>query len=937
MATSSFSSQGSAPGDLVKRQQTPGDLIINSLEDLTEYHFKKFRNKLSDFSYGDKRPIPKGRLENSDWTTTKDVLIDTYGEERALDVTTDILKQIGLMGPANHLMKRRADNAKLKKMTHNNKITDIRKEYRECVKEMFLRIKEYNSGEHPGETVPLQKRYTKLLMRKGRQNKEDKEEEISCSDRRHLQTMEKRSSDEYSPTTIQALFDPDEDGFIPKIVVLQGPAGIGKTMTSKKIMLDWAKESLYKDKFDFVFYLSCREINTITGNITLVGLLSRTCKLQCSHDLVSILKDPGSHRKLLFIVDGFDELRWTVEEKSNDCFNVFGETHKEILLQRLLRKQIISQSSLIITTRSLAMQKLNTFIDDSRNVEVLGFTGEDREEYVHKFFGNEEDADKVLSILKGNDILYTMCAVPVTCWIVCTIMKPEIKKDLRLSRCDTMTSIYLLYLEVLITHHSKKDQSVERKPRAIHTCLRKLCTLANEGVLSQQILFEEQDLKIHRLSLSEVESVFLNKNIFHQDVRTQTCYSFIHLSVQEFFAALYYGLDDSFGFLKGIFLPKICKGNSLSNLDSCFPHLSLAVQFLYGLLNKKAVKTFSENTGINISLRARSAMKQWAYTNAHFIPSTPYFFCLYETQDEDFIRSIMSCSSDFRLTGSYTGHNWMKINYSKQLNYCLTLKTESFQSLCFKILTVDPECQKMLSPLLHRCQKVRIFSNEKTFDLLSEERRLALLSNEIKLDLLSFQIVRDSIETIKTVVRSLLDATMDCLVLWRLGLRTGLENRQQNRFSACRFQRRSEDILSECNVEDTREPANLSFLINQQSTIQELSLCKCGLTSSCCDVLRSILITNQSLITLDLSYNNLQKSGIKLLCEGLSNPHCILQVLSLTECGLTSSSCDDLRSALITNRSLTGLCLSGNYLQDSGVKLLCEGLKHPDCTLQQLM
>ncbi|KAM5125421.1 NACHT, LRR and PYD domains-containing protein 12-like, partial [Mantella aurantiaca] len=861
--SSSFSSQGSASGDLAKVQQTPGDLIINSLENLTEYDFKKFRNKLSDFSYGDKRPIPKGRLENADWTTTKDVLIDTYGEEGALDVTTDVLTEIYLMGPANDLMKRRADNVKLKKMTHDNRITDIRKEYRECVKQMFLRIKEYNSGEHPGETVSLQKRYTKLLMRKGRQNKEDKEEGISCSDKRHLQTMEKRSSDEYSPTTIQALFDPDEDGFIPKIVVIQGPAGIGKTMTSKKIMLDWAKESLYKDKFDFVFYLSCREINSITGNINLVRLLSRTCKLQRSDDLVSILKDPGSHRKLLFIVDGFDELRWTVEEKPEDCFDIFEETHKEILLQRLLRKQILSQSSLIITTRSLAMKKLNTFIDDSRNVEVLGFTGEDREEYVHKFFGNEEDADKVLSIIRGNDILYTMCAVPVTCWIVCTIMKPEIKKDLGLSRCDTITSIYLLYLEVLITHHSKKDQSVERKPRAIHTCLRKLCALANEGVLSQQILFEEQDLKRHGLSLSEVESVFLNKNIFHQDVRTQTCYSFIHLSVQEFFAALYYGLDDGFGFLKGIFLPKICKGDSLSDLDSYSPHLSLAVQFLFGLLNIKTVKTFSENTGINISLRARSAMIRWAYKNGTYAPSTSYYFCLYETQDEDFIRTVMSFSSDFVLQGSRTGHQWMNSKFYKQLNYCLTtLKTESFQFISFRHLTVDPECQKMLSPLLHRCQEVSFYD--------------------------------------------------------------------------CTFQRRSEDILSEYNVEDTLEPDNLSFLINPESKIQKLSLCKCGLTSSCCDVLRSILITNQSLITLDLYLNNLQNSGIKLLCEGLSNPHCILQVLRLYICSLTSSSCDDLRSALITNRSLTSLDLSGNNLQDSGVKLLCEGLKHPDCTLQEL-
>ncbi|XP_077346046.1 NACHT, LRR and PYD domains-containing protein 12-like [Lithobates pipiens] len=552
-----------------------------------------------------------------------------------------------------------------------------------------------------GESVHLQKRFTNLAMIKGPQNKEEKEQEIRSSGRRYLQTMEKRSS-----TAIQALFDPDEDGFIPNTVVLQGPAGIGKTMTSKKIMLDWTSGDLYKDKFDFVFYLSCREINTIPGNISLVGLLSRACRLTTG-DLVSILKDPESQRKVLTIVDGFDELRWTMEEKSEGFLDISMETHKEIILQRLLRRQDLPQSSLIITTRSLAMKKLNTFIADSRNVEIQGFTREDREEYVHKFFGNKEDADKVLSIIKDNDILQTMCAIPITCWVVCTIMKQEIKKDLDFIRCNTMTSIYLLYLEVLLTHHSKKEQSVHRK----QTCLKKLCALANQGVLTQQIVFEKKDLERHGLSLDEVESVFLNENIFHWDVHTQTCYSFIHLSVQEFLAALYYAMDDWFGFMDGTLLPEICKGESLFGFISDFPHLALAVQFLFGLLNENQMKTFSDITGINISLRARPAMIEWAMKDTDEIFSTHTIFCLYETRDEDFIRSIMSGCSSLYLSGSGTDPSWMDSNYSKQLSYCLkTLRSESLQSLHFGRLTVNTECQKILSPFLHRCNVVRFYN-----------------------------------------------------------------------------------------------------------------------------------------------------------------------------------------------------------------------------------
>ncbi|XP_073479569.1 NACHT, LRR and PYD domains-containing protein 3-like [Aquarana catesbeiana] len=849
-SSSSSSSQGSAPGVLGKVPQTPGDLIIYSLEDLKGSDFKRFRNKLSDFSNGDKLPIPRGKLENADCISTKDILIDTYGEEGALGVTIDVFTLIGLMRPAGDL-RNRAKHANQKKTTHGKTLSDISKEHRESEKERFQRIKEYNSC--MGEAVHLQERFTKLLMINGPQNKEGKEEEIRSSGRRHLQIMEKRS-----PTTIQALFDPDKGGFIPKIVVLQGAAGIGKTMTSKKIMLDWASGDLYQDKFDFVFYLSCREINTIPGNISLVGLLSRTCRLS-SDDLVSILEDPGSQRKLLTIVDGFDELRWTLEEKSEGCLDISMETHKEIILQSLFRGQVLPQSSLIITTRSLAMEKLNIFINDSHNVEIQGFTRDDREEYVHKFFGNKEDADKVLSIIKDNDVVYTMCAVPITCWIVCTVMKQEIRKDLDTIRCHTTTSIYLLFLEVLLTHHSKKEQSVPRK----QTCLKKLCALANQGVLNQQILFEKKDLERHGLSLDEVESVFLNENIFRWDVRNQTCYSFIHLSVQEFLAALYYGMDDGSGSMEGTFLPEICKGRSLNNLRLDYSHLELSVQFLFGLLNENQVKTFSEITGITISLRAKPAIIEWAMKSSDQTFCTQNIFCLYETQDEDFIRRVMSDCTDLWLRGSYTGHLWMK-NYSKQLNYCLkTLKRESFQSLYFADLTVGPECQKLLSPFLHRSQYV-IFDG-------------CTISSK------------------------------DC---------RGEDKAEGEDSFSSRYERKSD---------------SLSFLMNPESKIQDLRLWKCGVTSSGWDDLRSILINNRSLTTLDLLDNNLEDSGIKLLCEGLRHPGCTLQTLRVLECKGTLRCCDDLCSVISTNRTLTYLYIilhDDEKMSESEVRRRCEVLRN---------
>ncbi|XP_073453515.1 NACHT, LRR and PYD domains-containing protein 3-like isoform X1 [Aquarana catesbeiana] len=829
--------------------QTPGDLIIYSLEDLKGSDFKRFKNKLSDFSYGDKPPIPRGNLENADCITTKDLLIDTHGGEGALNVICEVLTLIGLMGPANDLQKRRTAIVTLKPVTTSNRLEEWRKEYTKSRKEDFQRMKEYNARR--GETVSLKDNYTNLQLIKGPQIMDEKMYEMFNSGKGNLRILDKKS-DKYFPTTIQTLFEPDKDGFIPKIVVLQGPAGIGKTMTSRKIMLDWASGDLYQDKFEFVFHLSCRELNIITGPISLVGLLSRTCKLQCSDELVSILKDPG--RKLLFIVDGFDELRWTLEKKSEVSHDIFEETHKDLLLQRLLRKQILKQSSLIITTRPLALENLYSFVDESRDVEVLGFSEENRREYICNFFKTGDGADKALSIIKDNEILYTMCTVPIVCWILCTVLKPQIKQDLDLLQSKTATSVYLLYLKGLIKYHCR-DQPA-------NTCLKKLCALAKEGILNQKILFEMEDLNRHGLSLSEVESVFLNENLFHLDIETQTCYSFIHLSVQEFLAALYYVLDDgsgnkegTTGLGEGTSIPEICKGNSLSTMCKEHPHLTLAVRFLFGLLNEKEVKTFSKSTGINISLPARQAMEEWLMGeclsntgNTSATYSIEAILCLYETQNKDIIRRIISYSSQLKLIYESKGGLTRK-NCSKQLCYCL-LTCENLQALSFTDLVLEPKHLQMLSSLLHGCKE------------------------------LSFQ-----------------------------------------------------EVTSPPKYE---VPLDLSWLAHPQSNIRVLRLELCWLTPSCCDVLRSLLITNRSLISLDLSGNELKDSGIKLLCEGLRDPGCTLQKLRLGACWLTPSCCDVLRSLLVTNRSLISLDLSQNELKDSGIKLLCEGLRDPGCTLQEL-
>ncbi|EMP39989.1 NACHT, LRR and PYD domains-containing protein 12 [Chelonia mydas] len=313
-----------------------------------------------------------------------------------------------------------------------------------------------------------------------------------------------------SPITIANLFESDEGEQSPHIVVLQGAAGIGKTLTARKIVLDWANGELYLSRFDYVFYINCRELNFDGKQRGVEDLIFKNCPDQ-NAPTKEILMNP---EKLLFIIDGFDELSFSFNQsESNFSSDPCEKQPVEIILSSLFGKEVLHKSHLIITTRPTALETLRQWLGDEHcaYAEILGFSKDERKKYFYNFFDNEEQAIKAYNFVEDREMLFTMCFIPIVCWIICTVLKQQMEAGEDLAQTSrTVTDVYMLYLSSLMKGHSSNSK------QQIQMNLKGLCSLAADGVRRQKILFEEDEIKQH--GLDTADSFFLNENMFQKDI-----------------------------------------------------------------------------------------------------------------------------------------------------------------------------------------------------------------------------------------------------------------------------------------------------------------------------------------------------------------------------------------------------------------------------------
>ncbi|KAM9014757.1 NACHT, LRR and PYD domains-containing protein 6 [Ara ararauna] len=951
------SSRSGAPSSGPRQGQGRAEeLLLRALEDLSQRDFKRFRDALAHAELRGCSPIPWGRLENADYIATKNLMVESCGGVKAaLDVAITALEHIQLRNAAALLRESRERDLGPAPLPGSSP-SDHRSGYKRAVRQTYGRMKDLNA--RVGDSASLSARYARLVLVTEHCDEQQREREIAAVGRGHAELLKERAS---SSIAIADLFKPDAEGWSPREVVLLGAAGMGKTMTARKIMLDWACDRMFEE-FDYVFYIHCREGNLLAGEASMADLLERCCP-GSSLPLDAVLQQS---EKLLFVIDGFDELRFSVEQPWSELCAEPGERRPvDVVLTSLFRRRLLRHSSLLITTRPAALQSLRRLLEHERCAEILGFSEADRRDYFQRFFGNAEQAAAAFRFVQGHELLFTMCLVPIVCWIVCTVLRQQLGRAGGLEHSPrTTTGIYVLYLSALL--RSLRGQQRQDVPAV----LRRLCCLAASGIRRQRVLFEEKEVQGLALGRQDALPLLLNEHLFQKDISCVSSYSFIHLSFQEFFAALFYLLEDEGEEQEPPMGPSRDVKELLESYGNSRNYFILTVRFLFGLLNEDRRRELEQETGCKISARIMQDLLEWLQDSQKtalallleetgLVRDLELCHCLYELQDERLVAAALCPFTGLHLHGlNLNRFDQVVLAFSLrrfpglqalELGHCCFLWDEpednAAPQLCKRPHREAQEEEETLSPIHMLCQALEASGCKlKTLRLdrceLSSACGAALGS-----------VLGASPALTELSLAGNKDLRDEGVRLLCEGLRRGAGPLRELRLGGCSltaagFRAVAAVLaavpglalldLSDNAVGDGGVRELCAVLGGPGCGLRKLELWQCGLTELSCESLAAALPDTPSLAELHLGGNAVGDGGVRRLSQGLRDPRCRLHTLRLWQCGLTELSCESLAAALPDTPSLAELHLGGNAVGDGGVRRLSQGLRDPRCRLHTL-
>ncbi|XP_066512580.1 NLR family CARD domain-containing protein 3-like [Hoplias malabaricus] len=628
-------------------------------------------------------------------------------------------------------------------------------------------------------------------------------------------------------------------------VLTKGIAGIGKTVSVQKFILDWAEGKANQD-IEFMFVLPFRELNLIKDKQhSLHGLL---CALH--PELQGLDTKEYDVCKTVFIFDGLDESRTPLKfSKCEKVSDVTKVSSVDVLMTNLIKGDLLPSAHIWITSRPAAANQIpSQYI--SRVTEIQGFNNPQKEEYFRKRISDQHQADSVISHIKTTRSLHIMCHIPVFCWISATVLQ-QIMKQGTTEIPKTLTAMYSHFLcTQTIMRKEKYEEKDERGTlqellRSNRNMFLKLSELAFKQLMKGNVMFYEDDLRECGIDVTEASvysgictEIFREESVLYQ----RKVYCFVHLSFQEFLAAFYVfhccvnNNIEELKFLKlktrksyRVSLDELLKGAVRTALKSKTGHLDLFLRFLLGI-------SLESNQQLLQDLLTHTVSSSWSIRR-----TVQYIKRIIQSEDLPSDRSI-------------------------NLFLCLTEMND---------LSLSSKIQEYL--------KSKDQSNER----LSADECLALAYMLVNSDEVLDELDLRKYNTTEQGYWRMIPAVSNC----RKATLTHINQSLNSYESLCSVLKSPNSPLKELDLSHTDLQDSGVKLISEalkssHCKLETLRLSFCLVTEEGCAFLASALSSNPShLKELDLSYNHPGDTGVKLLSVKLEDPHCRLDTLRLENGG----------------------------------------------------